>query len=396
MQNYRASKVYTVSPINLFGVREQRRGLLVPEKPKFLKDIADLYSDQLALKYRYTSTYPEPSIAWLSREQHGSPLPLYKAKIVLEGKLPRDFDGIRSLKFSEDATQLIVGYGCGNIEIWPISSHKNKRYVKSNGDKFAITSIQRIPKTERFLAASLPGIVYNCGPMDDDYRIFIREPHNEINSVDVCYDGTLAATGGKDACIRLYDIETCKTIRIFKRSSYGYANEDSNFHGLRILCVKFHPEMDNTMVSGGWDGLVKIWDTRTPGGCVSNLCGPYICGEAIDINASTVLTGSMQIGNGLQLWNINTGKLIECVSPLNRSVAVNGEFTYTAKFYDGDFSGNTVIAGGRNSKFEMIDIMERRVMCGFPVKRSCLAIDSKDKLLAFGGLEPMLRVVNYN
>ncbi|KAB0794412.1 hypothetical protein PPYR_11251 [Photinus pyralis] len=323
MQNYRASKVYTVSPINLFGVREQRRGLLVPEKPKFLKDIADLYSDQLALKYRYTSTYPEPSIAWLSREQHGSPLPLYKAKIVLEGKLPRDFDGIRSLKFSEDATQLIVGYGCGNIEIWPISSHKNKRYVKSNGDKFAITSIQRIPKTERFLAASLPGIVYNCGPMDDDYRIFIREPHNEINSVDVCYDGTLAATGGKDACIRLYDIETCK-------------------------------------------------------------------------QASTVLTGSMQIGNGLQLWNINTGKLIECVSPLNRSVAVNGEFTYTAKFYDGDFSGNTVIAGGRNSKFEMIDIMERRVMCGFPVKRSCLAIDSKDKLLAFGGLEPMLRVVNYN
>lgn len=368
----------------------------MPEKTKFLKDVAELYSDQLALKYRYASTYPEPSTEWLSKEQYGNPLPLYKAKIVLEGRLPRDFDGIRSLKFAEDATQLIVGYGCGNIEIWPIGTDEKKRYVKSNSDKFAITSIQRIPKTERFLAASLLGIVYNCGSMDEDYHIFIRELHNEINSVDVCCDGTFAATGGKDACIRLYDIETCKATRIFKRSSYGYANEDSSFHGLRIFCVKFHPESDNIIVSGGWDGLVKIWDTRTHGGCVSNLRGPYICGEAIDIKASTVLTGSMQIGNGLQLWNLNTGKLMECVSPLNRSVAVNGEFTYTAKFYDGDLSESTIIAGGRNSKFEVIDIIERRVMCGFPVKKSCLAIDSKDKHLAFGGLEPILRVVNYN
>ncbi|KAK5644744.1 hypothetical protein RI129_006044 [Pyrocoelia pectoralis] len=103
----------------------------------------------------------------------------------------------------------------------------------------------------------------------------------------------------------------------------------------------------------------------------------------------------MQMNNSLKIWNMTTGKFIECVSPLNRSVAVNGEFTYATKFHDGNLSSNTVIMGGRNPKLEVLDITEKRVLCGFPVMKSVLAIDSKDRYIAYGGLEPLLRIVNY-
>ena len=53
--------------------------------------------------------------------------------------------------------------------------------------------------------------------------------------------------------------------------------------------------------------MVNIWDIRS-GKCTGTISGPQICGEAIDVkeDEKVILTGSNQIKDGLQLWDLRT------------------------------------------------------------------------------------------
>lgn len=69
-------------------------------------------------------------------------------------------------------------------------------------------------------------------------------------------------------------------------------------------------EDENLLISGGWDKTIKIWDVRS-GEIVRNICGPFVCGDAIDVNDSYILSGSYTDTNQLQIWDFNTGKFLE-------------------------------------------------------------------------------------
>lgn len=56
-----------------------------------------------------------------------------------------------------------------------------------------------------------------------------------------------------------------------------------------------------------------MWDTRT-GAIERNICGPFICGDAIDMHDGYILTGSYQDSSQLQLWDQGTGKFCEEIS----------------------------------------------------------------------------------
>ena len=81
-------------------------------------------------------------------------------------------------------------------------------------------------------------------------------------------------------------------------------------HSLRIFCAKFVKEEENLIISGGWDKTIKIWDGRS-GDVVRNICGPFICGDAIDMHDGYILSGSYHDVNQLQLWEFSTGKFCE-------------------------------------------------------------------------------------
>ncbi|RHY34961.1 hypothetical protein DYB32_000530 [Aphanomyces invadans] len=89
-------------------------------------------------------------------------------------------------------------------------------------------------------------------------------------------------------------------------------------HSNRVFSVKFHPLDENTIISGGWDNTIQIWDTRV-GHSVRGIYGPHIAGaahvqitnlpdgldltgDAIDINAKNeILTGSWRPENPLEV-----------------------------------------------------------------------------------------------
>ena len=57
------------------------------------------------------------------------------------------------------------------------------------------------------------------------------------------------------------------------------------------------------VLSGGWDGLVNIWDLRE-GKPVGSIYGPVICGDGIDTYEDNILTASYASSNQLQTWKM--------------------------------------------------------------------------------------------
>lgn len=81
-------------------------------------------------------------------------------------------------------------------------------------------------------------------------------------------------------------------------------------HSLRIFSAKFCQEEENLLISGGWDKNIKIWDVRS-GDVIRNICGPYICGDSIDMHDGYILSGQYSNEHQLQLWEFSTGKFCE-------------------------------------------------------------------------------------
>ena len=64
-------------------------------------------------------------------------------------------------------------------------------------------------------------------------------------------------TGGKDCCLRIYDVNTHQMVREYEKGDW-YAPGHSN----RIFSVKFKNDDQNIMISGGWDASIFLWDIR--------------------------------------------------------------------------------------------------------------------------------------
>ena len=59
----------------------------------------------------------------------------------------------------------------------------------------------------------------------------------------------------------------------------GCAEWNYRGHSNRIFSVKFID--DNTIVSGGWDSVIHLWDIRQ-GKSVKSVFGPHVAGDSID------------------------------------------------------------------------------------------------------------------
>jgi COMPASS component SWD3 len=64
--------------------------------------------------------------------------------------------------------------------------------------------------------------------------------------------------------------------------TYGRLGSVRPGHSNRVFSIKFNPDDENILLSGGWDNTVQIWDIRA-GASVRSIFGPHICGDAMDI-----------------------------------------------------------------------------------------------------------------
>jgi len=176
----------------------------------------------------------------------------------------------------------------------------------------------------------------------------IHDEDNQLYCVDYRNDGAVFATAGKDKTVRIYD-EATKSLA--HSMSGGSANVTAG-HSNRVFSLKFNPDDDNMIVSGGWDNTVQVWDVRV-GHAVRCMFGPFICGDGVDVRNGVVLTGSWRTENMLEMWDLGKGALMERVE-WNQS-ALKGEtcMLYAAEFSK-DPAASLIAAGGSTSNMAKV------------------------------------------
>ena len=173
------------------------------------------------------------------------------------------------------------------------------------------TSVDELPVThirwksnKRLLCTNVEGflIEYDCA--DNTKIASIKEDDNQILALDYCSDLARVVTAGKDACVRIYDDATKRLVRTYEKGSW-YTPGHSN----RVFSTKFKPRDGNTLVTGGWDSSVFIWDIRQQKS-VAAFVGPNVSGDTIDIRDDVMLIGSHRAKDSLELWSFSTQKKI--------------------------------------------------------------------------------------
>ena len=303
--------------------------------------------------------------------------------------------------FDEKGNFLTCGYSIGFINVFNL---KEKKLVSSfKPSSLPITCIKwNNKKFSTLLVSSSDGAISHWHSSSGKILHSIPETKNSINSCDFSSDYRKFCTGGKDVKIRLYDEEMKTLISTMK----PYDDDDSTG---RIFSVKFNPENSNSIISGGWDKNINIFDTRE-GKLSNSIYGPKICGDGLDIKSFYILSTSWE-GKNVQIWDTRT---LKCVTD---GVFENGSSTFKTNLYTGKFNKSNYelfAVGGVNKNiiriFDFENYLEDRenennqLKCFLGDKEiytPCYCMDfarynEKIELFAYGCGDGGVRVFNIN
>ncbi|CAG9326245.1 unnamed protein product [Blepharisma stoltei] len=257
-----------------------------------------------------------------------------------------DSGDILAVKWNPDDSHLATACADGTVKIYASSSGNFIRTLncRLTADPMPVTALQWRPPTSQtktknvLVATTADGGVLHWHATSGKILHTIRfDQENQVFCVDYDLEGKYFAVGSKDMSVRVYD-ESTKTIIAEMQPGWG----DVIGHGNRIFSVKWRDE--NTIISAGWDNNIIIWDVRAQR-AVRAIFGPHICGDSMDICENKLLTGSYNIKDQLQLWDLNTGHNI-----FTQTVVSNSRpcLIYTAQFSKSDM-GTIIAAGGSGS-----------------------------------------------
>lgn len=170
---------------------------------------------------------------------------------------------------------------------------------------------------------------------------------NQLYIADYDNEGNRYVTAGRDHKIRIYD-EATKSLTHTLEGGTGLEDR-THGHNNRIFACKFVPHNSNLVISGGWDNTVVIWDIRMKV-AVRSIYGPHICGDALDMVGSEILTGSWRPHNQLEIWDFSKGTKIQDIH-WNGPDTMEGQkpcMVYAAQFSK-EGRGRFIVAGGSNS-----------------------------------------------
>lgn len=260
-----------------------------------------------------------------------------------------------TVRFSPDGKFLACGCGDGAIRVFN-SQNGSLAYSLQGGSSVALptTALRFRPVTPTtrtknvFLAANAAGSVQHWHMTSGKCLHSMEDEDNQVYALDYNDEGTCFVAAGKDKAVRVYD-EATKTMVVEMAGGVGYSTKTSPGHSNRVFSVKYVPGDENTVVSGGWDNTVQIWDIRT-GTSVRSFYGPHVCGDSIDVVGGEIVTGSWRPENQLEIWDLGSGEKKQDI-PWNSAysvAALAGQpscMLYAAQFSK-EGKGKYIAAGG--------------------------------------------------
>lgn len=181
-----------------------------------------------------------------------------------------------------------------------------------------VTAIRFCPQYPHiaFICTSGGNVLYSDVSRPDQLTSsVINEPGNALSALDFAFDGSRFYTAGSDSVIRMFDTESFQTLHRLRSGRRDQSEQLEGGHTSRVFALKTHSEVSFLLFSGGWDGTVRLWDTRLRDPLVRLFHGPQLCGaDAIDYVSGALLTGSWRVADALELWDVGSGRRIAALS----------------------------------------------------------------------------------
>jgi WD40 repeat protein len=157
-----------------------------------------------------------------------------------------------SLDFSPDGSQLVIGTGAGEVQLWDVADVELMDTLVSSTSS-PVNSVDWSPNGAVIASGVFSGQIY-IWDADTGDIIKILEGYgaelSSANDVDWSPDGGLLASGHEDGKVHLWDANT-----------WGLVNT-IDAHNSRVSSVAWMP-YGNVLASGGGDHSASIWDVGT-------------------------------------------------------------------------------------------------------------------------------------
>ena len=262
--------------------------------------------------------------------------------LELEKSSPESEAEIFSIRWSPDDNHIAAGCSDGTVKIFSSIYGTLIRSLncKLTPETYPVTSVRWRPdkaigKTKNVvLAVTCDGGVLHWHSSSGKILHSLHLGENQGLCSDYNSDGTTFAIGCQDRSIRVFDEATKE-----KTAELTGGNHQQLGHDNRIMSVKWISE--SILLSGGWDNNLLIWDLRTAQ-VVSTFYGPRVYGDSLDINGDSILAGSYNIEEQLQIWSRKDGR---CCFAENLTNGERSCMPYTAQFSKFD-RGEVFAIGG--------------------------------------------------
>ena len=247
------------------------------------------------------------------------------------------------VRWNPDDSHIAAACSDGTVKIYSSSSGAFIRSLncRQHADPVAVTSVRWRPGHGKniLLATSADGGVTHWHATTGKVLNITRLEENQVLSVDYSADGRLYAIGCMDSTVRVYDESTKSLVGELLPGRGEHIG-----HNNRIFSIKWLSEF--SLVSGGWDNNVLVWDIRVKD-VIRHLYGPRVYGDSVDASSGKLLTGSCHTQEQLQVWNAS-----DCSNIYSRDLIEEGLscMVYTAQFSKADNGQFIAIGGGGNNK----------------------------------------------
>jgi COMPASS component SWD3 len=302
-----------------------------------------------------------------------------------------------TVRFSPDDRIVLSGHFDGTVVGYEVSTGANKFEFnvtpRENRSKIPVTSCAFRP------GGGKPLLLVGCsnGSVDRwelrslEKAHSIREENNEVYAVEYRSDGSLFASAGRDAHLRIYDDTTGQLVH-----SYATVGESANPAATRLYSINFPKDDPNLVMTSGWGKTVFIYDMRIESAVQKpkEIFGPYIAGDALSSSADTILTASHRLEDRVQLWDRTTLVAVKIPWP------TKNQFLPSCAKFSNDANCEFIAVGGSGSGIDCKEgcwVWDRKnsklaVEATFEKAINSCAFANRESIVAFGDGEGQVHV----